>query len=191
MGVPVLRSLTSDCSAEERRHVVATATPTVVAVFVVSALGGEARLRWTGTSLGLFRFGDGIVLLLMALAMLLAEVGRVRARPQETRALRVVPRSQWCHWRSRYLRVGVRAAGPVAHRPGNTGLNILNRVFGPILAATAVEVIANGLRQLFPVLAGGWPVPRLGMQPCDADISTGRAGVTSGPERQDRRSRRC
>ena len=36
---------------------------------------------------------------------------------------------------------------------GEIGLNILNRVFGLILAAIAVEIIANGLKQLFPVLA--------------------------------------
>jgi small neutral amino acid transporter SnatA (MarC family) len=44
---------------------------------------------------------------------------------------------------------------PIAYRLGDTGLNILNRVFGLLLAAIAVEVTANGLRQLFPVLAGG------------------------------------
>jgi multiple antibiotic resistance protein len=48
----------------------------------------------------------------------------------------------------------MRSAEPIAKRLGETGLNILNRVFGLILAAIAVEVIANGLRQLFPVLNG-------------------------------------
>ncbi|MBF0264703.1 MAG: NAAT family transporter [Gammaproteobacteria bacterium] len=47
----------------------------------------------------------------------------------------------------------LRSAQVIANRLGNTGLNILNRVFGLILAAIAVEVIANGLRQLFPVLS--------------------------------------
>jgi multiple antibiotic resistance protein len=37
---------------------------------------------------------------------------------------------------------------------GPIGLNILNRLFGLILTAIAVEIMANGLRGLFPVLAG-------------------------------------
>jgi multiple antibiotic resistance protein len=41
-------------------------------------------------------------------------------------------------------------ATPIGHRLGRTGLNILNRLFGLLLATIAVEVIATGLRQLFP-----------------------------------------
>jgi multiple antibiotic resistance protein len=37
---------------------------------------------------------------------------------------------------------------------GQIGLNIINRLFGLILTAIAVEIIANGLKQLFPVLTG-------------------------------------
>jgi multiple antibiotic resistance protein len=44
------------------------------------------------------------------------------------------------------------AAAPIGGRLGQTGLNILNRLFGLLLAAIAVEIIANGLRGLFP----GW-----------------------------------
>ena len=45
-------------------------------------------------------------------------------------------------------------ATPIGDRLGRTGLNILNRLFGLLLAAIAVEVIATGLRALFPGLAG-------------------------------------
>jgi multiple antibiotic resistance protein len=45
-------------------------------------------------------------------------------------------------------------ATPIGDRLGRTGLNILNRLFGLLLAAIAVEVIAAGLRALFPGLAG-------------------------------------
>lgn len=44
-------------------------------------------------------------------------------------------------------------ATPIGDRLGRTGLNILNRLFGLLLAAIAVEVIAAGLRALFPGLA--------------------------------------
>ena len=48
----------------------------------------------------------------------------------------------------------MRSAEPIAKHLGESGLNIFNRVFGLILVAIAIEVIANGLRQLFPVLDG-------------------------------------
>lgn len=50
--------------------------------------------------------------------------------------------------------VSLSLATPIGDRLGRTGLNILNRLFGLMLAAIAVEVIATGLRALFPGLAG-------------------------------------
>ena len=46
----------------------------------------------------------------------------------------------------------LRAAAPIGQRLGQTGLNILNRIFGLLLAAVAVQIFANGLRGLFPGL---------------------------------------
>ncbi len=44
---------------------------------------------------------------------------------------------------------------PTIHRLfGRTGINIVTRLMGLIMAAMGVEFIAHGLRQLFPVLAG-------------------------------------
>lgn len=190
MAVPILLSLTPDLGPDQRKGVVRIAALTVAGVLLVAAFSGETLLRLMGTSLGSFRVGGGIVLFLMALAMLQAEVGRMRATPQETRSdgsrasVAVVPlavpllagpgaistviigmqRSDAPHhWIgvvlviiavSLALWIVMRAAEPIARRLGRTGLNILNRVFGLILAAIAVEVIANGLRQLFPVLGG-------------------------------------
>jgi multiple antibiotic resistance protein len=48
----------------------------------------------------------------------------------------------------------LRLATPIGKALGPIGLNILNRLFGLILCAIAVEIMANGLRELFPVLAG-------------------------------------
>jgi multiple antibiotic resistance protein len=191
MAVPILLSLTADFEPNRRAHVVRVAATTVAIVLLLTAFSGETLLGWMGTSLGSFRVGGGIVLFLMALAMLQAEVGRMRAAPQEMRAdasrasVAVVPlaipllagpgaistviigmdRSNAAyHWvgvvlailfASLILWMVMRSATAIANALGDTGLNILNRVFGLILAAIAVEVIANGLRQLFPVLNGG------------------------------------
>lgn len=48
----------------------------------------------------------------------------------------------------------LRLAVPIGRVLGPIGLNIMNRLFGLILTAIAVEIMANGLRGLFPVLAG-------------------------------------
>ncbi|MCW8956398.1 MAG: NAAT family transporter [Gammaproteobacteria bacterium] len=48
----------------------------------------------------------------------------------------------------------LRLATPIGRVLGPIGLNILNRLFGLILCAIAVEIMANGLRELFPGLAG-------------------------------------
>jgi len=46
------------------------------------------------------------------------------------------------------------AAGAIARWLGRTGINVMTRLMGLILAALAVEIMAEGLAKLFPVLAG-------------------------------------
>jgi multiple antibiotic resistance protein len=46
-------------------------------------------------------------------------------------------------------------AGPIARALGKTGINVMTRLMGLILAALAVEVMADGLGKLFPVLRSG------------------------------------
>jgi multiple antibiotic resistance protein len=45
-------------------------------------------------------------------------------------------------------------ASRLAHRLGTTGMNIVTRIMGLVLAALAVEFIAKGLQELFPSLGG-------------------------------------
>jgi multiple antibiotic resistance protein len=45
-------------------------------------------------------------------------------------------------------------SGPIARVLGKTGINVMTRLMGLILAALAVEVMSDGLVKLFPVLAG-------------------------------------
>ena len=44
-------------------------------------------------------------------------------------------------------------AQPIARVLGKTGINVMTRLMGLILAALAVEVMSDGLTKLFPVLA--------------------------------------
>ena len=45
------------------------------------------------------------------------------------------------------------ASGRIARVLGRTGINVMTRLMGLILAALAVELLADGLIKLFPVLA--------------------------------------
>lgn len=44
------------------------------------------------------------------------------------------------------------AAGKISRFLGDTGLNIMSRIMGMLLAAVSIEIIVNGLRTIFPQL---------------------------------------
>jgi multiple antibiotic resistance protein len=46
------------------------------------------------------------------------------------------------------------ASGRIARWLGRTGINVMTRLMGLILAALSVEIMADGLAKLFPVLSG-------------------------------------
>lgn len=87
LAVPVFLSLTATRSDDERRRIARATALVVLAVLLLSALMGEALLRLMGASLASFRVGGGLVLLLMALAMLNAQLGGVRQSEEEAREL--------------------------------------------------------------------------------------------------------
>jgi len=189
-AIPIFLALTRNYTTNERRHIANITSLTVVIVLITASLTGETLLHTMGTSLASFRVGGGIVLLLMALAMLRALPDRVRTTPAEEaeaedrNAIAVVPLAipllagpgsistviiEIHRSSAEYhglmaiaiialvcliLWLVLRAASAIGRILGQTGLNIINRLFGLILAAIAVEIMANGLRQLFPALAG-------------------------------------
>ncbi|WP_455206012.1 MarC family protein [Kaarinaea lacus] len=189
-ALPIFLSLTRSYTQQDRSKIAITASATVFAVLVVVAFSGEAILTGMGTSLASFRVGGGIVLLLMALAMLKAQPDTVRNTKEETIAaeekqtIAVVPlaipllagpgaistviiemhRSNGIYHTILVvlsifgaciiLWMVLKLARPIGSLLGPIGLNIINRLFGLILTAIAIEIIANGLKQLFPVLSG-------------------------------------
>jgi multiple antibiotic resistance protein len=189
-AVPIFLALTKTYSRKERGQVANIAAATVLLVLVVASLTGESLLHGMGTSLASFRVGGGIVLLLMALAMLSGQTGAVRTTPEEEaeaedrNAIAVVPLAlplmagpgsistviiQMQRSNLEYhgllvifsialvcllLWFVLRMATTIGKALGHIGLNIINRLFGLILAAIAVEIMANGLKELFPVLTG-------------------------------------
>jgi MarC family membrane protein len=188
LAVPIFLALTASRDAASRKALVRVVGFTVFAVLTASALLGEAILQAIGASLAAFRVGGGLVLLLMALAMLNAQAGGVRQSRQEADELQsgelsgVVPlavpllagpgaisttiiaaqKGGVAHLSaiiacialvSVLTWVVLRAAHAIGGRLGTTGLNIATRLLGLLLAALAIQTMAEGLRQLFPGLA--------------------------------------
>ncbi|MGA7985609.1 MAG: MarC family protein [Burkholderiales bacterium] len=87
LAVPIFVSLTAQRPELERTRLARVVTLTVFLVLAGAALFGEALLTLIGASLPAFRVGGGLVLLLMALAMLNARVGGVRQSAAEAEEL--------------------------------------------------------------------------------------------------------
>ncbi len=87
LAVPIFVGITATRSSEERIVLARVITLTVFGVLAGSALFGEALLHLIGASLPAFSVGGGLVLLLMALAMLNARVGGVRQSAAEAEEL--------------------------------------------------------------------------------------------------------
>ena len=189
-AVPIFLALTKTYSDSDRGRIANISAFTVLLVLVIASLSGEAMLNGMGTSLASFRVGGGIVLLLMALAMLNGQTGSVRTTPEEEAeaedrsSIAVVPLAiplmagpgsisttiiQMQRSEAEFhgmlvifcivmvcllLWIVLRMATIIGKVLGQIGLNIINRLFGLILAAIAVEIMANGMKQLFPLLAG-------------------------------------
>jgi len=87
LAVPIFVGVTALRSPAERLALARVITLTVFGVLAGSALFGEALLRLIGASLPAFSVGGGLVLLLMALAMLNARAGGVRQSAAEAEEL--------------------------------------------------------------------------------------------------------
>jgi len=87
LAVPIFVGITAARSSAERIALARVITFTVFGVLAGSALFGEALLHLIGASLPAFSVGGGLVLLLMALAMLNARVGGMRQSAAEAEEL--------------------------------------------------------------------------------------------------------
>jgi multiple antibiotic resistance protein len=189
LAVPIFLTLTASHTPRDRIVLVRVVAVTVFIVLAVSALLGDTILTLVGASLAAFRVGGGLVLLLMALAMLNAQAGGVRQSEAEAAELEsgelrgVVPLAipllagpgaisttiiaaekgaGFVHLAvilgciaavSLLTWIVLSAANAIGNRLGTTGLNIATRLLGLLLAALAIQTMAEGLRELFPGLS--------------------------------------
>ena len=190
LAVPMFIAIVGAQPVERRRALARTVAIAVFVVLAVAAAVGESLLLLIGASLPAFRVGGGLVLLLMALAMLNAQVGGVRQSRAEAEQVQsgevggVVPLAipllagpgaistiiiaaergtGPAHFAvvigcaalvALITWIALRQANPIADKLGVTGLNIATRILGLLLAAMAVQTMAEGLKGLFPALAG-------------------------------------
>jgi len=82
-AIPIFLGLTAGQSARERSRTAFVTSGAVCALLAVSALAGESVLTAMGTSLAAFRVGGGIVVLMMAISMLMAQTDPLRQTPEE------------------------------------------------------------------------------------------------------------
>src|SRR5262245_58172968 len=87
LAIPIFLAFTAARGAAERSRLINSVTLTVFLVLAGAAIFGETVLDLIGASLPAFTAGGGVVLLLMALAMLNAEAGKVRQNPAEAEEL--------------------------------------------------------------------------------------------------------
>jgi multiple antibiotic resistance protein len=188
LAIPIFVGVTAARDEQGRRRLANVVTITVFLVLAGAAIFGEALLKALGASLAAFQVGGGLVLLLMALAMLNAKVGEMRQTRAEAEELEagevsgVVPLAvpllagpgaisttiiaaqaggvvrllgliACIALVSGALWWLLRVARAMGERISTTGLNIATRLLGLILAAIAIETMADGLKALFPVLA--------------------------------------
>lgn len=188
LAIPIFIGVTAGQDARAQRRLANVVTFTVFLVLAGAVFLGEGLLKVMGASLEAFQVGGGLVLLLMALAMLNAQAGEMRQTPAEAAELEAgevsgvvplaVPLLAGPGAISTSIIAGEAGGAPhklaliicilivcavlwwmlrVAHALGEriskTGLNVATRLLGLLLAAIAIQTMAEGLRRLFPGLS--------------------------------------
>jgi multiple antibiotic resistance protein len=188
LAIPIFIGATAGQDEAGQRRLANAVVATVFVVLAGSAVLGDDVLKTMGASLAAFQAGGGLVLLLMALAMLNAKAGEMRQTREEAEELRagevsgVVPLAVPLLAGPGAISTTIIAgeAGGVPHklaligcialvcallwwllriahalgaRISTTGLNVATRLLGLLLAAIAIQTMAEGLKRLFPGLA--------------------------------------
>ena len=158
----------------------------VIVALLIAAFLGLPLLGLLGVSLGAMQVGGGIIVLLLAIAMVLGQETTFKgvptgAKPGEVREVSIIPlavpllagpaafsyvmaNSVWDEYADMVhivfpiVFVGTacwfvfRSAALAGKAARKSTLNLVERIGGFILAAMAIEMIASGLRGLFPLL---------------------------------------
>jgi multiple antibiotic resistance protein len=186
--VPIFLAISEGLDRPQRLRFARTIGLSVTVALLVATFLGMPLLGILGVSLGAMKVGGGIIVLLLAIAMVLGQETSFKGLPRSSDGMEpgevsIVPlavpllagpaafsyvmgNGEWhgyadlAHVLLPILFVGAacwitfRIACHQGAMIRRSTLDIVERVGGFILAAMAVEMIAGGLRSLFPVLLG-------------------------------------
>ncbi len=190
--VPIFLSATRGLDLPHKSRFARTIGLSVTIALLVATFLGMPLLGFLGVSLGAMQVGGGIIVLLLAIAMVLGRETSFKGLPNEADSQQqvgeasIVPlavpllagpaafsyvmgNSEWhsyadlTHVVLPILMVGgacwitFRTASHSATAIRQSTLDIVERVGGFILATMAVEMMATGLRSLFPILLPALP----------------------------------
>jgi multiple antibiotic resistance protein len=190
--VPFFIALTHGFGVQARRKAALKSVAVAGAILLLFTLIGQPLLHYLGISLSAFRIAGGILLFILAVDMVMAKEGGIRApTPKEEKdvaehhpdvavfplaipllagpgaiASTILLQAQHAgNLAAQVLVAGVMVAvlvgaavcfflaDSIMRLLGLTGVNVLSRVLGIILAAMAVNNVIEGLRTSFPFLA--------------------------------------
>ncbi|MCL4140807.1 UNVERIFIED_CONTAM: hypothetical protein GTU68_015539 [Idotea baltica] len=187
-AIPLFISMTADENNTQRNKTINLVAMAVGIILLVSLVLGDLVLQIFGITIDSFRVGGGILILLMAIAMLHAKTSPIKQTDEEAdesiekESVAIVPlampllagpgaistiilathkSSSFSHYLIVSFGIAIlslvvwavlRLSPIIEKYISATGINILTRIMGLILAAIAVEFIANGIKGLFPVL---------------------------------------
>jgi multiple antibiotic resistance protein len=187
--IPIFLTLSYGLGKKEQFRLVNVIALSVTTILLVSLISGELILNFFGITISSFKVGGGILILLMAIAMMHARPSGATQTEEELNegeskdSAAVVPLSipllagpgaistiilygQKSSGIGHYSLVAttiiflgiilwmVFVMSPwIAKRLGKSGMNIITRIMGLILAAIAIEFISSGLKGIFPGLA--------------------------------------
>ncbi len=191
--VPFFMALTAGFAPKLRRAIAYRSIIIAGVILLVFTFAGQPLLHYLGISLPAFRIAGGALLFLLAVDMVVAKEGGIRAptpKEEEDAAHRhgdiavfplaipliagpgaltstILLQAQnvgdpTAQILTAAIMIGVLLltvacfllAEPIMKLLGLTGVNVLTRVLGIILAALAINNIVEGLRSSFPVLNG-------------------------------------
>src|SRR5271169_34909 len=81
--IPIFVSLTCDLAEQQRKRIARTTSIAVAIILIVATLVGKPLLNFFGVSIASFKVGGGILLMLMAVAMMQAKYTQGKQTPEE------------------------------------------------------------------------------------------------------------
>ena len=184
--IPIFLATVEGLEMDEKARFARTIGVSVTLALLLAAFFGMPLFSLLGVSIGAMQVGGGIIVLLLAIAMVLGKETSFKGAPEDTAFLTrrrpaivplVIPllagpaafsyvmansslhrQADLIHVILPIVVIGIscwltfHAAAKARSRIRQSTLDVIERIAGFILAAMSIEMIATGLRELFPIL---------------------------------------